>query len=282
MTTPRPTALAIADMKLWTCNRCGTHEYPFAFSATKAPSYCETPGCRSWELPRGTTATFRQTAIVLPMGGTLTAPDAPWANPDVPVPAVGQTLHIPSRTEADRRDRVHVVGYSLEAGALAALCWSDEKQAVVPVAASDLPRRPAEPRTYSRDEQRAMTDEELKAAQQAAQDLSNAAAAWAYCCPEGFADTKPWQAAWGQFHAESRRRQSNATRAKNAGKNTQNAIAPGTFAVGEQVEVHAFGRWYPGEVVAVARTRVTVRYTTRTTGNTFEKTVNAAKVRKAS
>ena len=89
-----------------------------------------------------------------------------------------------------------------------------------------------------------------------------------------------WWDAVRQFYAEDRRRQTNRTRAKNAERNAKHAIESGTFTVGEKVEVHAFGRWYPGEVIALGRTRITVRYTTRTTGNTFEKTVNGNMVRK--
>lgn len=36
------------------------------------------------------------------------------------------------------------------------------------------------------------------------------------------------------------------------------------YEVGEKVEVHAFGHWYEGEVVKVARKLVHVRYTTGT------------------
>lgn len=32
--------------------------------------------------------------------------------------------------------------------------------------------------------------------------------------------------------------------------------------VGDRCEVHSFGRWYPGEVVKLGRTRITVRYAT--------------------
>jgi hypothetical protein len=35
------------------------------------------------------------------------------------------------------------------------------------------------------------------------------------------------------------------------------------FAVGDQVEIFAFGRWRPGRVVALGRVRITVEYSTR-------------------
>lgn len=37
---------------------------------------------------------------------------------------------------------------------------------------------------------------------------------------------------------------------------------PHYFQSGEQVEVHSFGRWYPGTVSKIGRTRVTVFYRT--------------------
>jgi hypothetical protein len=50
------------------------------------------------------------------------------------------------------------------------------------------------------------------------------------------------------------------------------------FHVGQAVEVHAFGHWYPGVVVKVARTRVNVTYTSGT-GTTRTKAVGANKIR---
>jgi hypothetical protein len=47
-------------------------------------------------------------------------------------------------------------------------------------------------------------------------------------------------------------------------------VTPADFSVGEAVEVHSFGRWYPGVVRAVKRTRVEVEF--RTCGGTRTRT----------
>lgn len=60
-------------------------------------------------------------------------------------------------------------------------------------------------------------------------------------------------------------------------KVTKRAKAEG-YKVGQAVQVHAFGRWYAGEVVKLGRTLVTVRYTTGT-GITRDKAVDGSKVR---
>lgn len=72
-----------------------------------------------------------------------------------------------------------------------------------------------------------------------------------------------------------------ASREANATKRAAVAVAAGSFAVGEVVEVHAFGHWYRGQVTKLGRTgKVTVRYTSGT-GTTREKAVDATKIRKA-
>lgn len=48
--------------------------------------------------------------------------------------------------------------------------------------------------------------------------------------------------------------------------------------VGDRCEVHAFGYWYPGEVVKVGPRRVTVRYATGS-GTVRDKAVGLDKVR---
>jgi hypothetical protein len=60
---------------------------------------------------------------------------------------------------------------------------------------------------------------------------------------------------------------------------TEQATTASLPTVGEAVEVHSFGRWYPGEVVSVGRTRVVVRYTTGT-GKTRDKAFSAGLVRR--
>lgn len=80
---------------------------------------------------------------------------------------------------------------------------------------------------------------------------------------------------------ESRRRRSNASRAASAAKRAELAVEAGTFAMGEKVQVYAFGRWYNGEVVKFGRTgKVSVKYTTGT-GKTYEKAVLSSMIRKA-
>jgi hypothetical protein len=75
-------------------------------------------------------------------------------------------------------------------------------------------------------------------------------------------------------------RRANASRQRNAAERASLAVAEGTYAVGEGVEVHAMGRWYKGEVVKLGRTgKVTVRYTSGT-GTTRDKAVASDKVRK--
>jgi hypothetical protein len=82
---------------------------------------------------------------------------------------------------------------------------------------------------------------------------------------------------WGR---ENRRRQTNATRAANAEKRAAQAVQTGTYTVGEEVEVHAFGYWYRGTVTKLGRTgKVTVKYTSGT-GSTREKAVDSTKIRK--
>jgi Agenet domain len=53
-----------------------------------------------------------------------------------------------------------------------------------------------------------------------------------------------------------------------------------TYNVNEAVEVHSFGRWYPGVIVKVGRTRVVVRYTTGS-GMTRDKAFSLDRVRNA-
>lgn len=82
------------------------------------------------------------------------------------------------------------------------------------------------------------------------------------------------------LYKEMRRRQSNATREKNATQRTAQAVAAGTFSIGEAVQVHAFGTWYNGTVTKLGRTgKVTVKYTSGT-GVTREKAVDSTKIRK--
>lgn len=69
-------------------------------------------------------------------------------------------------------------------------------------------------------------------------------------------------------------------RAANAERLAANAIVPGTFAVGETVQVHARGCWYVGRVVKLGRTKVTVAYTSGS-GRKYEKAVDQEKIRKA-
>jgi hypothetical protein len=52
-----------------------------------------------------------------------------------------------------------------------------------------------------------------------------------------------------------------------------------SYEVGEKVEVHAFGHWYEGQVVKVARKLVHVRYTSGT-GTTRTKAVGDDLIRK--
>ena len=47
-----------------------------------------------------------------------------------------------------------------------------------------------------------------------------------------------------------------------------------SLAVGQAVQVHAFGHWYPGVVTKLGRTRATIQYTTRVTKKTYTKTVS--------
>ena len=54
--------------------------------------------------------------------------------------------------------------------------------------------------------------------------------------------------------------------------------SPDTFAVGEAIEVYSFGRWYPGTVTKIGRTRVTALYVTGT-GTEREKAFPTNKVR---
>lgn len=51
------------------------------------------------------------------------------------------------------------------------------------------------------------------------------------------------------------------------------------YTPGERVEVHAFGSWYPGEVVKVGRSKVTARYTSGS-GVTREKACEPKLIRK--
>lgn len=67
--------------------------------------------------------------------------------------------------------------------------------------------------------------------------------------------------------------------ARHAGAVKPGVVAAG-YAVGDAVEVHAFGHWYRGQVVKVGRARVTVRYTSGT-GRTRDKAVNGDLVRRA-
>jgi hypothetical protein len=79
---------------------------------------------------------------------------------------------------------------------------------------------------------------------------------------------------------ELRRRRLNETRTANTSARAAHAVPAGTYAVGEQVQVHAFGHWYKGEVVKLGRTgKVTVRYTSGT-GVTREKAVASDLIRK--
>lgn len=53
-----------------------------------------------------------------------------------------------------------------------------------------------------------------------------------------------------------------------------------SYNIGTPVEVHSFGRWYPGTVAKVGRTRVTVNYTTGS-GMTRDKAFTLDRVRSA-
>jgi hypothetical protein len=76
-------------------------------------------------------------------------------------------------------------------------------------------------------------------------------------------------------------RRRHASKLANATGRANDAVAAAAFAVGENVEVHAFGHWYDGVVKSFNKNgRAVVEYTTGT-GITREKTMEADKIRKA-
>jgi hypothetical protein len=81
------------------------------------------------------------------------------------------------------------------------------------------------------------------------------------------------------FYAENSRRRGNATRAARAAEKASRAASGIVYTPGQQVEVHAMGYWYKGEVVRVTKTgSVVCRYTSGA-GVTREKTVGEDKIR---